>query len=115
MRFCLIFLFGWCNNYCKRIWASRYRNVLAPREAGFYTIQEILHQNDKYTDITLDYDVDMKHSVEPLTILEFLQIRPRNVKIIIDESSSSIVDTYRKKDDIIEYYRRKSPSYRQIK
>lgn len=100
------------NNYCKRIWVSKYRNVLAPREAGFSKIQEILHQNDKYTDITLVYDVDMKHSVEPLTILEFFKIRPRNVKIIIDESSSSIVDTYRKKDDIIEYYRRKSPSHR---
>jgi 1-acyl-sn-glycerol-3-phosphate acyltransferase len=94
------------DNYCNKIGVPKYKNVLAPRESGFNKIQNLLNQHDKYTDITLIYDVDMQESREPLTILEIFRIKPRTVTVIIDETNSSIIDTYRKKDDIIGSYRR---------
>ena len=90
--------------YCEKTGISKFKNVLAPRETGFSKIQEIM-KCDKYTDITIIYDVDTRQSVEPLTILELIRIRPKKVKIIIDESEMSITDTFRKKDDLIDTIR----------
>jgi len=96
--------------YCEKMGFSKFKNVLAPREAGLSKIQEIMNRTDcKYTDITLIYDVDTRHSREPMTLLELLRIRPKKVRVIIDESNMSITDTFRKKDDLIETYRN-SPS-----
>ena len=79
--------------------------MLAPREAGFSIIQELLKsQHSKYTDITLLYDVDMKISDVPLTITELFNMRPKRIKIIIDESDLSITDAFRKKDRLIDKY-----------
>jgi 1-acyl-sn-glycerol-3-phosphate acyltransferase len=91
--------------YCEKIGISKFKNVLAPRETGFSKIREIL-KCDKYTDITIIYDVDTRQSTEPLTLLELIRIRPKKVKIIIDETEISITDTFRNKDELIETIRR---------
>jgi 1-acyl-sn-glycerol-3-phosphate acyltransferase len=93
--------------YCERMGIEKYKNVLAPREAGFSKLQELLgKQQCKYTDITLIYDLDMRQSETPLTILELFKLRPKHVKIIIDETDLSISDAFRKKDDCIEAHRK---------
>ena len=93
------------NLYCDKSGINKFKNVLAPREAGFSIIQELLKsQHSKYTDITLLYDVDMKISDVPLTITELFNMRPKRIKIIIDESDLSITDAFRKKDRLIDKY-----------
>lgn len=92
--------------YCEKTGFPKFKNVLAPRETGFTKIQEIMNRNGcKYTDITLIYDVDTRQLVEPMTIMEMLRLRPKKVKVIIDESDLSITETFRRKDDLIETYR----------
>ena len=92
--------------YCEKMGFPKFKNVLAPRETGFTKIQEIMKQTGcKYTDITLIYDVDTRQLVEPMTIMEMFRLRPKKVKVIIDESDLSITETFRRKDDLIETYR----------
>ena len=92
--------------YCDKMGIRKFKNVLAPREAGFSKLQELLgKQQSKYTDITLIYDVDMRPSETPLTIIEILKLRPKRVQIIIDETDLSISDAFRIKDDLIETQR----------
>ena len=92
--------------YCEKTGFPKFKNVIAPRETGFTKIQEIMKQTGcKYTDITLIYDVDTRQLVEPMTIMEMLRLRPKKVKVIIDESDLSITETFRRKDDLIETYR----------
>lgn len=88
------------NAYCKKNGIRKFKRVLAPREAGFTKIQELLKQT-KYTDITLLYDIDTKSSVIPLTITELLTTKRKKIKLIIDESSLPITETFRKKDRIV--------------
>ena len=95
------------NLYCDKTGIRKFKNVLAPREAGFSMIRGLLNsQHSKYTDITLLYDVDTKESTTPLTIVDFFNMQPKKIKIIIDETDLPITDTYRKKDRIIEKYNR---------
>ena len=86
--------------YCKKKGIRNFNRVLAPKEAGFTKIKELLKQT-KYTDITLLYDVDTKHSDKPLTISELFTTRRKQITIIIDESSLPITETFRNKDRLI--------------
>jgi 1-acyl-sn-glycerol-3-phosphate acyltransferase len=88
------------NVYCKKVGIRKFNRVLAPREAGFTKIQELLKQT-KYTDITLLYDIDTRNSDKPLTITELLTTQRKKIKIIIDESSLPITETFRKKDHLV--------------